>query len=83
MGAVAEGGEFRWNGLMAKNISKDMILSLKTSKIGAAVARDLKGYPPVQEALKATGSRISVLSRSMKTTESPTEKTGTSKNSRR
>jgi len=48
-----QGGEFRWNGLMAKDISKEMILTLKTSKTGAAVARDLKGYPLVQEALKA------------------------------
>ncbi|MBB3411285.1 hypothetical protein FHT87_005238 [Rhizobium sp. BK316] len=47
------GGEFRWSGLMAKDISRDMILSLKTSKTGAAVARDLKEYPLVQEALKA------------------------------
>lgn len=49
----ADGGEFRWSGLMAKDISKDMILTLKTSKTGAAVARDLKGYALVQEALKA------------------------------
>lgn len=47
------GGEFRWSGLMAKDISKDMILSLKTSKTGAAVARDLNSYPLVAEALKA------------------------------
>lgn len=49
----ADGGEFRWTGLMAKDISKDMILTLKTSKTGAAVARDLKGYALVDEALKA------------------------------
>lgn len=49
----ADGGEFRWSGLMAKDISKDMILTLKTSKTGAAVARDLKSYPLVAEALKA------------------------------
>lgn len=48
-----EGGEFRWAGLMAKSISKDMILTLKTSKTGAAVARDLNSYPLVAEALKA------------------------------
>lgn len=48
-----EGGEFRWKGLMAKDISKDMILTLKTSKTGAAVARDLKEYPLVTEALNA------------------------------
>ncbi|WP_051447606.1 hypothetical protein [Rhizobium leguminosarum] len=47
------GGEFRWSGLMAKDISKDMILSIKTSKTGAAVARDLNSYPLVAEALKA------------------------------
>ncbi len=50
---VPEGGEFRWTGLMAKSISKGMILSLKTSKTGAAVARDLNSYPLVEEALKA------------------------------
>lgn len=50
---VPEGGEFRWSGLMAKDISKDMILTLKTSKTGAAVARDLKGYTLVDEAMKA------------------------------
>lgn len=47
------GGEFRWTGLMAKDISKDMVLTLKTSKTGAAVARDLSGYTLVAEALKA------------------------------
>ncbi|MGA1801480.1 hypothetical protein [Rhizobium sp. HT1-10] len=50
---VEGGGEFRWTGLMAKDISKDMILTLTTSKTGAAVARDLKGYALVQEAMKA------------------------------
>jgi hypothetical protein len=48
-----EGGPFRWRGLTAGDISKDMILSLKTSKTNAAVARDLKELPLVQEALKA------------------------------
>ena len=48
-----EGGDFRWTGLMTQSISKDMILTLKTSKTGAAVARDLKSYPLVAEALKA------------------------------
>ncbi|WP_455874545.1 hypothetical protein [Rhizobium yanglingense] len=38
---------------MAGDISKDMILTLKTSKTGAAVARDLNSYPLVTEALKA------------------------------
>lgn len=48
-----EGGPFRWSGLMAKSISKEMILTLKTSKTGAEVARDLKILPLVAEALKA------------------------------
>ncbi len=48
-----DGGEFRWTGLMAKDISKDMVLTLKTSKTGAAVARDLSSYTLVAEALKA------------------------------
>ncbi|MQY48243.1 hypothetical protein GAO09_19600 [Rhizobiales bacterium RZME27] len=48
-----EGGEFRWSGLMAKDISKEMILTLKTSKTGAAVARDLKSYALVGEAMAA------------------------------
>lgn len=48
-----EGGPFRWSGLMAKSISKDMILSLKTSKTGSEVARDLKLMPLLVEALKA------------------------------
>lgn len=48
-----EGGEFRWSGLMAKNISRDMILTIKTSKTGAPVARDLKQYELVQLALEA------------------------------
>lgn len=47
------GGEFRWTGLMSKDISKDMILTLTTSKTNAAVARDLRSYPLVEEALKA------------------------------
>lgn len=48
-----DGGEFRWTGLMAKDISKEMVLTLKTSKTGAAVARDLSSYTLVAEALKA------------------------------
>jgi hypothetical protein len=48
-----DGGEFRWRGLTAWDISKDMIMTLKTSKTGAAVARDLNSYPLVTEALKA------------------------------
>ncbi|QRM55113.1 hypothetical protein [Sinorhizobium sp. BG8] len=49
----SEGQPFRWTGLQAKSISKDMILTLKTSKTGVGVARDLKTLPLVQEALKA------------------------------
>lgn len=48
-----EGGEFRWSGLMAKDISKDMILSLTTGKTGAEVKRDLKEYALVALALEA------------------------------
>lgn len=48
-----EGGEFRWRGLTAGDISKEMILTIKTSKTGAAVARDLTSYTLVTEALKA------------------------------
>ncbi|MNU79254.1 hypothetical protein D3C71_688650 [compost metagenome] len=48
-----EGGAFRWRGLTAQSLSKDLILKLKTSKNGAEVARDLKTMPLVVEALKA------------------------------
>ncbi|CCM75117.1 hypothetical protein [Rhizobium mesoamericanum] len=49
-----EGGAFRWTGLMVpRDLSKDLILSIKTSKTGAAISRDLKSYPLVAEALKA------------------------------
>ncbi len=49
-----EGGPFKWAGLTApRDLSRDMILSIKTSKTGAPVARDLKSYPLVVEALKA------------------------------
>ncbi|RYC10034.1 hypothetical protein [Ciceribacter ferrooxidans] len=48
-----EGGPFRWRGLTAGDISKEMILKVRTSKTGAEVARDLKVLPLVQEALKA------------------------------
>lgn len=48
-----DGGPFRWRGMTVGDISKEMILSLKTSKTNAAVARDLKELPLVQEALKA------------------------------
>lgn len=52
-GPDPDGGPFRWRGLTAGDISRDMILSLKTSKTNAAVARDLNTLPLVQEALKA------------------------------
>ncbi|KRA58993.1 hypothetical protein ASD85_14995 [Rhizobium sp. Root651] len=48
-----EGGPFRWRGLTAGDISKDMILSIKTSKTGALASRDLNVMPLVTEALKA------------------------------
>ena len=48
-----EGGPFKWTGPTDKNLSRDMILSLKTSKTGTAASRDLKVMPLVQEALKA------------------------------
>jgi hypothetical protein len=49
-----EGGAFRWTGLMVpRDLSKDLILSIKTSKTGASVSRDLKSYALVAEALKA------------------------------
>jgi hypothetical protein len=48
----AEGGPFKWTGLTGRDISKDQILTLTTSKTGADVARDLKVMTLVQEALK-------------------------------
>lgn len=48
-----DGGPFRWRGLTAGDISRDLILKVKTSKTGAEVARDLRVMPLVQEALKA------------------------------
>ena len=48
-----EGGPYRWKGLTARDLSKELILTLKTSKTGAQVARDLKDCPLVVEALKA------------------------------
>ncbi|NSY10788.1 hypothetical protein G6L14_02000 [Agrobacterium vitis] len=49
-----DGGQFRWTGpVIGTNLSKDKILTLKTSKTGAAVARDLLAMPLVTEALKA------------------------------
>lgn len=47
------GGPFRWRGPTAQNLSKDMVLTLTTSKTGVPVARDLKAMPLVIEALKA------------------------------
>jgi hypothetical protein len=47
------GGPFRWRGLTAGDISKDLILSIKTSKTGASASRDLKMLSLVTEALKA------------------------------
>ncbi|WEZ84612.1 hypothetical protein P6U16_08570 [Rhizobium sp. 32-5/1] len=52
--APAEGGgAFRWRGLTRQNLSKDLILKIKTSKTSAEVARDLNAMPLVVEALKA------------------------------
>ncbi len=48
-----DGGPFKWHGLTNKDLSRDLILTLKTSKTGAAVARDLTVMPLVREALKA------------------------------
>lgn len=48
-----EGGPYRWSGLMRKDLSKDLILTIKTSKTGADLARDLKLCPLVTEALTA------------------------------
>lgn len=48
-----DGGPFRWRGLTAGDISKDLILKIKTSKTGAHVGRDLKVMPLVVEAMKA------------------------------
>lgn len=46
-----EENPLRWKGLSAGDISKDLILTVKTSKTGAAVARDLKQLPLVMEAI--------------------------------
>lgn len=48
-----EGGPFRWRGLTAGDISKELILSIKTSKTGTLASRDLNVMPLVTEALKA------------------------------
>jgi hypothetical protein len=44
---------FKWRGMSHLDLSRDMILSLKTSKTGAKVSRDLKVMPLVVEALKS------------------------------
>ncbi|MEQ8306077.1 MAG: hypothetical protein RIA09_05910 [Hoeflea sp.] len=46
-------GPFRWRGLTVGQISKDHILTITTSKTGAAVSRDLSLYPLVQLALES------------------------------
>ncbi|ACM27554.1 phage integrase [Rhizobium rhizogenes] len=48
-----EDGPFLWRGLTVENLTKDLILKLKTSKTGVEMARDLKVMPLVVEALKA------------------------------
>jgi hypothetical protein len=48
-----DGGPFQWRGLTHENLSKDLILKLRTSKTGVEMARDLKVMPLVTEALKA------------------------------
>lgn len=48
-----DGKPFRWRGLTMGDISKDLILSIKTSKTTAAVSRDMKTMPLVVEAMKA------------------------------
>lgn len=48
-----DGGPFRWRGMTAGDISRDMILKITTSKTGVETARDMKLMPLVQIALKA------------------------------
>lgn len=48
-----EGGPFRWRGLTMGDISRDLVLTIQTSKTKAAVARDFTAMPLVVEALKA------------------------------
>lgn len=50
---MPDGGPFRWRGMTAGDISRDMILKVTTSKTGVEAARDLNLMPLVQEALKA------------------------------
>lgn len=48
-----EGGPFRWRGLTMGDITRDKVLTIKTSKTKAAVSRDLTAMLLVVEALKA------------------------------
>lgn len=48
-----DGGPFRWRGLTMGDLTRDLVLTLQTSKTKAAVARDLKAMPLVVEAMKA------------------------------
>ncbi|QQM29349.1 hypothetical protein JET14_13550 [Martelella lutilitoris] len=48
-----DGQPFRWRGLTAGDISKDLILTVETSKTHVGVVRDLTVLPLVVEALKA------------------------------
>lgn len=48
-----DGGPFKWTGPTDKHLSRDLIMSIKTSKTGVSASRDLKVMPLVQEALKA------------------------------
>ncbi|AJY47296.1 hypothetical protein TM49_19080 [Martelella endophytica] len=47
------GQPFHWRGLTAGNISKDLILTIETSKTHVGVVRDLTVLPLVVEAMKA------------------------------
>lgn len=46
-------GPFRWEGLTVGQISKTLILSLKTSKTASPITRDLKALPLVMLALQS------------------------------
>lgn len=48
-----EGGPLKWHGLIAENISEDLILKLTTSKTKQPVVRDMKQLPLVMEAMIA------------------------------
>lgn len=47
-----DGGPFRWRGLTMGDLTRDLVLTLQTSKTKAMVARDLKAMPLVVEAMK-------------------------------